>query len=94
LFLLSPKFHADWKAKVFTAKGWQKAETVSVNGFFQGVLIPQGTQKVLLRFLPWVRFMWIGHVFWGIVILAFVIQSFFRYARKKIKPKDVYPCLT
>ncbi|MBY0264702.1 MAG: hypothetical protein K2P90_04650 [Holosporales bacterium] len=94
LFLLSQKFHADWKAKVFTAKGWQKAETVSVNGFFQGGLIPQGTQKVLLRFLPWVRFMWIGHVFWGIVILAFVIQSFFRYARKKIKPKDVYPCLT
>jgi hypothetical protein len=94
LFLLSQKFHADWKAKVLTAKGWQKAETVSVNGFFQGVLIPQGTQKVLLRFLPWVRFMWIGHLFWGLVILAFLIQFFLRYVQKKIKPKDVSLCLT
>jgi hypothetical protein len=86
LLLLSQTFHADWKAKLRTTTGWQKAQTVSVNGFFQGGFLPKGTEKVVLKFFPWVRFMWIGHVFWALVILALLIQfSLHDFRPKKLR---------
>ncbi len=83
LLFLSQKFNANWKAKVRTTTGWQKAQTVSVNGFFQGVFLPKGTEKVVLKFLPWVHFIRIGHVFWALVILALFIQFSLHYFRPK-----------
>ena len=58
-----------------TASGWLEAKTIPVNGVFQGVLLPEGTQKVQLQFKPFVRFAWIAHVFWLLVLLVLAFQG-------------------
>jgi hypothetical protein len=71
LLLLSRQFNDNWRAQVLTASGWDGARTVSVNGMFQGVMLPIGTQEVRLRFLPAVRFAGVVHAFW--LLLAVVV---------------------
>lgn len=74
LLILSQKFHRDWSAKALTSSGWTKVKTVPVNGVFQGILLPLGAQKVQLRFEPWVRFAWIAHIVWLIVLMTLIYQ--------------------
>ena len=77
---LSEQYHDDWRASVRTASGWQAARTVPVNGAFQGVVIPAASDLVRLQFMPYVRFAWIAHVFWVVVILMAVVG---RYRRRR-----------
>jgi hypothetical protein len=74
LLILSQKYHRDWKAKVLVASGWMDAQTVPVNGVFQGVLLPDGAQKLRLAFLPFARFAWVAHVFWMLVLILLANQ--------------------
>jgi hypothetical protein len=78
---LSQQYHDDWRASVRTASGWQVARTVPVNGVFQGVVIPATSELVRLQFMPFVRFAWIAHVFWVIVILMAVLG---RYRHRRL----------
>jgi hypothetical protein len=78
---LSQQYHDDWRASVRTASGWQVARTVPVNGVFQGVVIPATSELVRLQFMPFVRFAWIAHVFWVIVILMAVLGRY-RHRRR------------
>lgn len=78
VFLLSQKFHRDWEALAEADQGWQAAQTVAVNGVFQGVLVPQDTRRVRLDFKPLARYAWIAHVFW---VLLLLLASFFRAGR-------------
>ena len=48
VFLLSQKFHRDWEALAETDHGWKAAQTVEVNGVFQGVLVAQDTCSGLI----------------------------------------------
>jgi hypothetical protein len=73
---LSQQYHHDWRASVRTASGWQAASTVPVNGVFQGVVIPAKSELVRLQFMPFVRFAWIAHVFWVIVMLMAVLGHY------------------
>ena len=82
LLILSQKFHRDWHAQALTSAGWTQAKSVSVNGVFQGVLLPEGTQKLQLEFKPFVRFAWIAHVFW---LLVLMVCSFQRLRRAHVK---------
>jgi hypothetical protein len=52
------------------------AHTVPVDGVFQGVVIPANSERVRLEFMPFVRFAWIAHVFWIIVILMAVLGRY------------------
>lgn len=74
LLILSQKFHRDWHAQALTSAGWTQAKSVPVNGVFQGVLLPEGTQKLQLEFKPFVRFAWIAHVFWLLVLMVCSFQ--------------------
>lgn len=85
LFLLSQKFHRDWGALAETSQGWQAAQTVEVNGVFQGVLVPQETRRVRLEFKPLARYAWIAHVFWLLLFLLVGIKSWQGYRRKALK---------
>jgi hypothetical protein len=67
LLVLSQRFHRYWKARALVSRGWIDAKTVPVNGVFQGVLLPEGTRTVELRFEPFARLAWIAHVFWLIL---------------------------
>ncbi len=87
LLLISQKFHRDWQAKALTSSGWQVTETIPVNGVFQGVLLPPGSQKVDLCFLPWVRFAWIAHLFWSMMLSIIAYQLL----REKLKPHVTEP---
>lgn len=75
LLILSQKFHRDWFAQVRMASGWTATMTAPVNGIFQGVVLPEGTQQVRLQFKPFVRFAWLAHVFWFLVLLALGAQA-------------------
>jgi hypothetical protein len=78
---LSQQYHDDWRASVRTASGWQVARTVPVNGVFQGVVIPAKSELVRLQFMPFVRFAWIAHVFWVVVMLMAVLG---RYRHRRL----------
>jgi hypothetical protein len=78
LLVLSQKYHRDWRANVLTPSGWASARALPVNRVFQGVILPAGAQRVRLEFVPFVRFAWIAHVFWLIVLIALVVQAFWR----------------
>lgn len=74
VLILSQQYHEDWRASVRTASGWQAGRAVPVNGVFQGVVIPAGSEMVRLQFMPFVRFAWIAHVFWLVVIFMAVLN--------------------
>lgn len=68
VLILSQKFHHDWHARVFDQSGWTSAKTLVINGVFQGVLLPQNTQRVRLEFMPYARYAWVAHIFWLILL--------------------------
>ncbi|MDR3089482.1 MAG: hypothetical protein LBU39_06665 [Desulfobulbaceae bacterium] len=67
LFLLSQKFHRDWRASALRPQGWTPVATTEINGVFQGAFLPEETRLIRFEFKPLARFMWIGHVFWFIL---------------------------
>lgn len=85
VFLLSQKFHRDWEALAKTDHGWQAAQTVEVNGVFQGVLVPQDSREVRLDFKPLARYAWIAHVFWLQLLLLVGFKSWQGYRRKALQ---------
>ena len=81
IFILSQKFHRDWVASVSKKGEWVPANTIDVNGVFQGVLLPSNVDMVRLEFKPFVRYMFISHIFWLLLFTVLVI-SIFRNKRK------------
>ncbi len=79
--VLSQKYHKDWSSSALVGESWIPVEAFSVNGFFQGISIPEGARKVRLSFEPMIRYAWVGHVFFGIFSTLFLISTL----RKKIK---------
>jgi len=69
VLILSQKFHRDWQAVALTSKGWRSANTMDVNGVFQGVSLPNGTERIRLEFKPYSRYAWISHVFWALLLV-------------------------
>jgi len=80
LLILSQKFHRDWQAEALTPQGWQPASTREVNGVFQGVLVPQDTERLRLAFKPLARHAWIAHIVW-LLLLAMIVATAWRKHR-------------
>jgi hypothetical protein len=55
LLFLSQQFHPQWRA----VSGGAELETVEVNGFYQGVVLPEDTRSLELAFAPYARWSWI-----------------------------------
>lgn len=85
VFLLSQKFHRDWEALVETSHGWQAAQTVEVNGVFQGVLLPPETYRVRLDFKPLVRYAWVAHVFWFLLAVLAGFKCWQKYRKRALE---------
>jgi len=83
VFILSQEFHRDWKAAVFNKDKWEPAVTIDVNGVFQGILLPSGAERVRLEFSPFVRYMWILHIFW-LLLFTVIVINIFRSKRKRV----------
>jgi hypothetical protein len=78
ILVLSQKYHQHWHAEVLDSSGWMPAATTSVNGVFQGVIVPINAQRIRLEFKPYSRFAWLGHLFWLFLLLIFGIQAWQR----------------
>lgn len=81
VLVVSQIFNSDWKAEVRKGSAWTEADTVAVDGIFQGVVVPSGSTAVRLAFRPYVRFAWIGHVIWA-CLLALVGFRAWRRSRQ------------
>lgn len=64
IVIISQAYHPDWYATVTTPAGESPAATVIINDGYQGVNVPAEATQVTLRFMPWVWWSWIGHVWW------------------------------
>ena len=84
LLVLSQKFNAQWLAEWGTGNIWHSAPSVRVNGFFQGVVVPQQAQRVRLSFRPWARYAWFAHVFFAVAGILVALRGISRL--KPAKP--------
>lgn len=75
LLFVSQQHHPQWRA---SADG-RELETVVVNGFYQGVIVPAGVSEVKLVFQPWSLWMWIPQL--AFVLAALVCAWFTLRAR-------------
>lgn len=83
LFVHSTMAAAEWRADVYDGTQWQAAQTVSVNGVFQGVVVPAGAQTVRLRWVSAVQWMWVSHLVWGGIWLWYGVWLVRRYRSRR-----------
>lgn len=63
ILFLSQQYHSGWKAKM---AGDKMLQTVVVNSFYQGVLIPPNTEIVELNFRPRIMWSWVPQVIFAL----------------------------
>ena len=80
LLFASQQHHPQWIARV----DGEPAETVVVDGFYQGVLVPPGGTTVELEFRPLVRWSWVPQVVF--VLLALAIAALRLRAAPRVAP--------
>jgi hypothetical protein len=83
LFVHSTLAAAEWRADVYDGTQWLAAQTVSVNGVFQGVVIPADTQTVRLRWVSAVQWMWVSHLIWGGIWFWYGVWLVRRYRSRR-----------
>ena len=71
LLFLSQQYHDYWLASC----NGRQLKTVIVNDFYQGVILPPGTEQVELQFLPWARWSWIPQLGFAVLGLAYLIMQ-------------------
>ena len=64
LLVVSSKYHPQWHAEIFDGQRWLDRPVIAVNGVFQGVALNPEDTNVRLTFRPYVRWMWVAHLFW------------------------------
>lgn len=85
VLIVSQIFHCDWQAQVFVQSSWLSAKSTVVNDVFQGVLLPRDTEKVRLEFKPYVRYSWVAHIFWLLLLALLGITVWKRESTVKAR---------
>jgi hypothetical protein len=67
LLVASQTYHADWQAEGRYPGGWHTLHTLPVDDAFEGIIIPPGCDFIRLRFRPWIRWSWLGHIGFGML---------------------------
>lgn len=75
LLFISQQHHPRWHAK---SRSGQELQTVRINGFYQGVIVPAGVDEVTLEFRPLVLYSWIAHLAYGLALAIFTIRWIMR----------------
>lgn len=73
LLFLSRQYHPSWR--VSSEAGL--LDTVMINDFYQGVLLPPNTETVTLEFKPYVLWAWIPQVLFVLLGLGFICRRVF-----------------
>jgi hypothetical protein len=76
LLVASQLYNANWHAEGLTTQGWRKLSALPVNGTYEGIVIPGGVDTVRLRFIPWVRWSWLGHVAFSLLGVCLLVVAF------------------
>ena len=74
LLFVSQQSHPQWQAR---SEGRQ-LETVVVNDFYQGVIVPAHARGVELRSMPYVRWSWVPQLFFVVSFAAFGVRRLSR----------------
>lgn len=74
ILILSQKFHRDWQAQVRVKSGWIPAKTITINGVFQGIVLPKDVYQVRLEFKQFASYTWVGHIFWFFLLIFLVFS--------------------
>jgi hypothetical protein len=78
LLFVSQQYNTFWKA----SSGEKQLDTVQVRRFYQGVIIPPGTENVTLRFEPYVLWSWIPQVWFSASGVSLLLLYLKRRKRK------------
>ncbi len=81
LLFVSQQYHPRWQARSKAGP----LETIKVNDFYEGVILPPGTSEVVLAFRPHVLWMWVSHVIF--IVLGTLVAL--RYLVRKNKREAV-----
>ena len=79
ILFVSQEHHENWAA----TSGDEQLETVLVNGFYQGVVVPPGTRLVELRYLAAVRFSWIPQAGFALAAGFTLVRRSTRWSGKR-----------
>jgi len=77
LLFLSQQYHPRWRVKSRSGP----LQTVMVNDFYEGVIIPPGTTEVILEFRPLILWMWVPQVLF--ILLGAVLAGRYIIVRRK-----------
>jgi hypothetical protein len=69
LLVVSQLYNPVWRADARSSDGWLPLRTLPVNDAYEGVLIPPGIDSIRLRFVPWIRWSWLGHATFGMLAM-------------------------
>ena len=79
LLFVSQQHHPQWSAH----SNGRTLATVRVNGFYQGVLLPPGTEQAMLEFRPFVRHSWIPQLGFGIAAVGALAWTLASRSRRR-----------
>ena len=71
LLFVSQQHHPGWSA----SGGGRALETVLVNDFYQGVLVPAGVERVELTFRGWVHWSWVPQVLFAVLAAGLGVSA-------------------
>ncbi len=89
LLFISGQFHPRWRARTRGAS----LRTVKVNNFFEGVIIPPGTEKVSMEFRPWTLYIWVPEVIFVLLGVGLFGWYLLSHMRKGFRPYHERPGL-
>ncbi|MEW4562461.1 hypothetical protein AB1K70_08040 [Bremerella sp. JC770] len=69
LIFMSQQFHPQWVA--YSESG--PLETVEINSFFQGILVPADANVVNIEFAPYSRWLWISQLVIGCLVVLLIL---------------------
>ena len=82
LLIISQQYHPDWHARAFVRGQWRRARSLPVNGFFQGVVIPDGAERVSLAFRPIVRHAVLANYVWVLLFALLAMEALLAWQSK------------
>lgn len=80
LLFLSQQYHRAWHA----SSRQQSLRTVTVNGFYQGILLPPFTKEVELSFRPLALWSWVPQLLFVIAGVWLLLRAFWRIRRDEV----------
>jgi hypothetical protein len=81
LLFLSQQYHRAWRA----TSHQRLLRTVTVNGFYQGIVLPPFTDKVELSFRPFVLWSWVPQLLFVCASVSLLLRTRWRIRRNNLR---------